>query len=417
MELPSYHFRLDAGDVFRLLGIIWITYTMSAQPNDFDFILGNWTIHNRYLKERLKGSTEWQEFDARGQVEPILGGLGNVDRYTAVRNGKRVEGFTLRLFNPATGEWSLYWADDVRAGVLQPPMVGKFQDGVGEFFGDEEVNGRKVLCRFRWSIPTPEAPRWEQSFSTDEGKTWELNWVMDFTREYRRFDVVELRRYTIREGRRDDFVSHFEAYFPQAMRQLGAAVFGQFRERDHPATFTWFRGFYDMPARAQANQGLYGGPVWKEHRETMNGLLTDSDNVLLLRPLRPDSGLALLPAVDPVKEPDGAHGIVVAQIFAVKWGRVEEFARQAEVAFARYRGEGLRETGVLVTLDEPNNFPQLPVRTDGPYLVWFGIVRDDDGLARLRGLAAGAMFGKELQRREPEFLVLDPTPGSRMRWR
>jgi|GEM_PF-719071 len=153
-----------------------------ATKHDFDFLHGSWTIHNRYLKERLKGSSEWIEFDARGDVEPLLDGFGQIDRYRAVRNGSPVDGITLRLFNPDTGEWSLHWADTVRTGVLQPPMVGRFKGGVGEFFGDESVDGKVVRCRFLWTRTPDGSPRWEQAFSADEGKTWETNWVMTFTR-------------------------------------------------------------------------------------------------------------------------------------------------------------------------------------------------------------------------------------------
>jgi hypothetical protein len=110
-----------------------------------------------------------------------LNGFGQIDRFSAVRNGTAVEGITLRLFNPSTGDWTLHWADTVRAGVLLPPMVGRFIGGIGEFFGEETVDGRTVLCRFHWTR-TPDGPRWEQAFSNDDGKTWETNWIMTLTR-------------------------------------------------------------------------------------------------------------------------------------------------------------------------------------------------------------------------------------------
>ena len=153
-----------------------------ATKNDFDFLFGSWTIHNRYLKGRLRHSTEWMEFDARSHVEPLLDGFGHLDRYTAVRDGSPFEGITLRLFNPATGEWSIHWADTGAARTLMPPMIGRFIGGVGEFYGDETVDGRKVLCRFLWTRPTTNSARWEQAFSEDGGTTWETNWVMTFTR-------------------------------------------------------------------------------------------------------------------------------------------------------------------------------------------------------------------------------------------
>jgi len=98
----------------------------------------------------------------------------------------------------------------------------------------------------------------------------------------------------------------------------------------------------------------------------MNDLLVDSDNVLLLRPLNQERGVVVLPAVDPVYERTGAQGVLVAQIFAIKADSVEAFAQRAEPTFATYRSAGAHEAGVLVTFDVPNNFPQLPIRTDGP---------------------------------------------------
>ena len=153
-----------------------------ASTHDFDFLHGSWNVRNRYLKGRMRHSTEWIEFDAQSDVQRLLKGLGQLDRYRAVRDGTAIEGVTLRLFNPAIGEWSLHWADTVNPGVLLPPMVGRFNGNVGEFFGDEFVDGKKVLCRFYWMRTNPDSPRWEQAFSDDGGKTWETNWIMTFTR-------------------------------------------------------------------------------------------------------------------------------------------------------------------------------------------------------------------------------------------
>ena len=153
-----------------------------ASKHDFDFLFGSWKIHNRYLNGRLRQSVEWSEFEARADVEPVLNGLGNVDRYRATRFGASIEGVTLRLFNLVTGEWSIHWADTVRPGILLPPMVGRFDGDVGQFFGDQVLDGRKVLCRFLWTRTNPRSPQWEQAFSDDGGKTWETNWIMTFTR-------------------------------------------------------------------------------------------------------------------------------------------------------------------------------------------------------------------------------------------
>ena len=244
--------------------------------------------------------------------------------------------------------------------------------------------------------------------------------MMDRVKHLTDFQVVEFRRYTVKEGVGENFGRYFESYFPEAFQQLGAIVFGQFLERKNPTGFTWIRGFKNLDARPVVNGTFYYGPLWREHSTTMNGLMVDVANVLLLRPLSPSRGVLVLPAVDPVYESKGAQGVVIAQIFAVKPNRIEDFAQRAEATFAEYRDAGVREAGVLVTLDGPNNFPQLPIRTDGPFLVWLGIVKDNDELeTRFKPLLKRSlpMFSAtKLLRAEPELVFLDPTRRSRLRW-
>jgi len=244
--------------------------------------------------------------------------------------------------------------------------------------------------------------------------------AMEAADHLRDFQVVELRRYTTTHGGRARFVKYFDTYFPEAFEQLGAMVFGQFLPRDHPDQFVWLRGFHDMLARPVVSAKFYYGPLWREHRLKVNALLPDSDNVLLLRPLRPDTGVTVLPAVDPVDEPHGAQGIVVMQLFAVKKGGEDALAAHAEAQFESYRVAGVHPAGILVTLDEPNNFPQLPVRADGPWLVWVGVVRDEATLHQqlqpAMQAAAKALLASGMLRAAPELLVMDPTPRSRLRW-
>ena len=234
------------------------------------------------------------------------------------------------------------------------------------------------------------------------------------------FAVIEFRRYTVRDGERENFAKYFDAYFPEAMQQLGAIAAGQFYERDNPSHFTWIRGFHSMDDRAKANANLYYGPVWREHKALMNGLMTDSDDVLLLHSVEPECGIAVLPSVDVVKEAGGAQGVAVAQIFPIKPGGLKEFTDSALEMFAGYRSAGMRETGLFVTLDAPNNFPQLPVRTDGPFVVWFGIAKDnavlDQQFRRQAEKAAKSLESTKLLRGAPELVILDPTSRSRMRW-
>jgi hypothetical protein len=90
---------------------------------EFDFLMGYWRVHNKCLKEKLQGSFEWIEFEGFSDVKSLLNGMGNLDQFSAERDGVSIAGISLRLFNPASGEWSIYWADSVRAGVLQPPTT------------------------------------------------------------------------------------------------------------------------------------------------------------------------------------------------------------------------------------------------------------------------------------------------------
>ncbi|WP_426702632.1 NIPSNAP family protein [Rhodanobacter sp. Col0626] len=243
---------------------------------------------------------------------------------------------------------------------------------------------------------------------------------MESVQHLKDYQVVEFRRYVTADGELAHFVKYFDTYFPEAFEQLGAMVFGQFTERGHPNHFTWLRGFHDINARPIVNAAFYYGPLWKEHRVKVNAILPDSDNVMLLRPLHVDQDISVLPAVDPVTEERGAQGVVVAQIFTVKKGREEAFAEKAEAAFAAYRIDGVHPAGVLVSLDVPNNFPQLPIRMDGPFLVWIGVVRDNVTLDRqlMPQLVAveQSLAASGLLRGAPERVVMDPTPRSRLRW-
>ena len=148
---------------------------------DFDFYVGTWKIHNRRLRERLKGSTDWEEFEGTSVARMVLGGLGNVDESWFDRESGRLEGMTVRLYDPVSQYWSLYWADS-RQGILQAPMIGRFKDGRGEFFDQEMFEGKHVFSRFIWSEITATSCRWEQAFSADGGATWEANWIMESVR-------------------------------------------------------------------------------------------------------------------------------------------------------------------------------------------------------------------------------------------
>jgi hypothetical protein len=388
---------------------------------DFDFWMGSWKVHNRRLRERLKGSTTWDEFGATARASQLLGGVGNQDVFRTDFAGG-FTGMSFRFYDKATGQWSIYWADS-RRGALEPPVVGSFAGDLGTFEGADVFEGRPIRVRFTWSRAQPASPRWEQAFSEDGGRTWETNWVMEMTRSdgvtAEEFPVVELRRYIIQPGERARFALCFDAYFPEAFQQTGAIIFGQGLERGNDTWFTWLRGYPSYHARAEGMWAVYNGPLWKEHSARMNSRLVDAGNVLLLRPLAPGRGLAALPAVDVASE--RAAGIIVLQIFAAKAGQVEALAAQTEAGFAAYRAAGAREAALLTTLDLPNNFPRHAMRADGPHLVWVGVVKDEamltERLAPLARRTMESLGASDLLREPPEWVVLDPTSRSRLRWR
>lgn len=149
---------------------------------DFDFFIGRWKAHNRRLRERLKGSKDWEEIDGRAVIHKVLGGLGNIDEITMDRESGPLQGLTLRLYNPESRQWSMYWVSSVD-GSLQSPVIGGFEGGHGEFYSQEPFEGKSIFVRFICSNITETSCRWEQAFSTDGGKTWETNWISELTRE------------------------------------------------------------------------------------------------------------------------------------------------------------------------------------------------------------------------------------------
>jgi hypothetical protein len=157
------------------------TLEVQAGARDFDFWMGSWKVRNRVLRARLEGSDEWDEFESKVVARPLPGGLGNEDLFCTDHDGGFI-GMSFRFFDPASGLWSIYWADSRRPGGLDPPLFGSFVDGKGVFLGEDAHDGRPVLVRFLWTDVDTPTPRWEQAFSADGGATWETNWVMEFTR-------------------------------------------------------------------------------------------------------------------------------------------------------------------------------------------------------------------------------------------
>ncbi|MBI3229485.1 MAG: hypothetical protein HYZ45_04645 [Burkholderiales bacterium] len=155
--------------------------------HDFDFLQGRWRIENRRLRKRLQNNTEWECFEAVQHNQALPGGIGNFDDFIAASWRPGFVGMSLRLFNPQTELWSIYWLDNTsagldRAGNLLPPVVGKFENGIGIFECDDELDGKAIRVRYIWSEIEANSALWQQAMSADGGQTWETNWYMQMYR-------------------------------------------------------------------------------------------------------------------------------------------------------------------------------------------------------------------------------------------
>jgi len=151
--------------------------------HDFDLRVGRWRAHHRRLKERLAGSHQWVEFDGTCVFQQLMGGWANMDDNVFDMPDGAYRGVTLRAYDPKTGEWAIWWLDGRNPfGDLDPPVKGRFENGVGTFYADDTLRGRPIRVRFIWSHISATSAHWEQAFSADGGKSWETNWITDFKR-------------------------------------------------------------------------------------------------------------------------------------------------------------------------------------------------------------------------------------------
>ena len=149
--------------------------------HDFDFHIGNWKTRLRRLLNPLTGSTNWVEYEGTTVVRKVWNGRANLVELIADGPAGHFEGLSLRLYNPQSRQWSLNFAN-LNGGVITQPTFGGFKNGRGEFFSQETLNGRAIFVRFIISDITPNSCRFEQAFSDDGGKTWEVNWIATDTR-------------------------------------------------------------------------------------------------------------------------------------------------------------------------------------------------------------------------------------------
>jgi hypothetical protein len=155
--------------------------TLHDGQHDFDFEIGTWKTHVRRLLHPLSGSNEWTEYDGTSVVRGVLGNRANLVELVMDGPAGHFEGLSLRLYDPKSRQWSLNFAN-AGSGVLNTPTIGAFRDGVGEFYDSEDFDGRAVRVRFVITPAGKDSCRFEQAFSADGGKTWEVNWIATDTR-------------------------------------------------------------------------------------------------------------------------------------------------------------------------------------------------------------------------------------------
>lgn len=157
------------------------TKSQAGHQHDFDWELGDWRVRLRRLLHPLTGSKSWVEFEGTAHVRRVWNGRANLLELELNGPAGHIEGLSLRLYHPQSEQWSVYFAtsDD---GTLGTPMAGQFQNGRGEFSDRELFRGKMIDLHFVFSHITEKSFHGEQSFSPDRGKSWETNWIEDFTR-------------------------------------------------------------------------------------------------------------------------------------------------------------------------------------------------------------------------------------------
>jgi hypothetical protein len=149
--------------------------------HDFDPLIGSWKYHLKRRLHPLTGSTTWVELEGTGVCYKIWDGRAELDTIEVDGPTGHIEGLTLRTYNPQSHQRSLYWANS-KDGKVVAPQIGEFKNGRGEFYAQDDLNGKIIFVRFAWTNLDTDTPHFEQSFSNDGGKTWEVNWITDQTR-------------------------------------------------------------------------------------------------------------------------------------------------------------------------------------------------------------------------------------------
>ncbi len=177
---------LNRRDCLALLAaggaLAFLPASAASHEQDWAWLVGNWDVWHRRLKQRLAGSNEWQEFAGKSSMWLTLGGFGTIDDNSLDLPGGVYRALGIRAFDPKTGSWAIWWLDGRNPEHIDPPVRGNFTGEEGEFVGTDVHEGTLVTVRFRWHEIHGKRPHWDQAFSTDGGKSWEINWRNYFTR-------------------------------------------------------------------------------------------------------------------------------------------------------------------------------------------------------------------------------------------
>ncbi|MBS1730445.1 MAG: DUF4440 domain-containing protein [Bacteroidetes bacterium] len=385
-------------------GQLKISASSTSSARDFDFLLGMKYVHHKKLKTRLNNCTEWIEFDGGYSFELVLDGTGNFEQHRMIdAQGKTMEGAALRLFNPATKLWSIYWSDS-RLGVLDSPMVGSFENHIGRFYGKDVFDGIPILVQFLWDATNPDIPAWSQAFSKDDGRTWEWNWYMTFSNKRNsiqdfnnntdtgeKIGVLELRNYLLKNGCRNDFAKYFEANFVASQYAMKGYPIARYFVKDQADNFFWMRGFQSMNSRSVFLPNFYYGDFWKQHRNAANSMIANNDNVYLLHPLvLENDSLVRTDYINSAElEPKGKIAVVEFYISNTKLNQLKNLFSKTYLPLLKRMGSS--EISVWESELEENDFPQLPVFQDKNLLVTISFYENEAEYYRIKAIVESAI--------------------------
>jgi hypothetical protein len=366
-----------------------MTASASSSKHDFDFLLGDHNVHHKKLKARLDHSAEWTESDGTHTMTSLLQGTGNLEQhFMTTSDGKPVEGAAMRLFDPATRLWSIYWSDS-NSGKMDVPIVGSFENKIGYFFARDTFKGKPILLQFKWDTTDPQKPVWSQAFSADQGKTWEWNWYMYFSPKKDNskkiatakpdvnVGLLELRNYVMQPGKRDAFINYFEENLITPQEKLNGYPIGEFKVKGQEDNLCWLRGFESFETRSKFLPAFYYGPDWKKHKSTANNMLANNDNVYLLRPLSLQND-TLLPvqSISSSKLQPG-HRIAVVELYTANQKLPDLLKLFAKNYLPAVSKAGITDYTLWESELKENDFPRLPVFQDKNLLVMITFYDDE----------------------------------------